>query len=174
MIADRIYSLTKSTTARSDTFLFSDDSFSAIEESAILDLAEYARKSSARICLHPDGNSDLHNMVIAHPRGIYIRPHANPKKSKAYHAIEGAMRIIGIDNDGSKIFDVLLGKENVSILRIQKGVFLLLLPITDVCVFHEIALGPFCREEDTVFADFAPDGSNEHEIKVFIKKYTES
>lgn len=173
MIADSIRSLEKSNTAKSDTFFLSSDSFSAIQQNVISELAELAKESSVRVCLHSSGESDLHNMVIAHPRGLYIRPHANPNKSKAYHAIYGAMRIVGMDSFGIKIFDIVLSKDNVSILRIEKKVFLLLLPITDVCIFHEIALGPFERDKDTIFADFAPSGSDEKDVELFIKKYTE-
>ncbi|MCI5968200.1 WbuC family cupin fold metalloprotein [Helicobacter sp.] len=134
--------------AKSATYYFKEKlEFASVNSEHIEFIKNVALKTrdSARICLHRDGDSDLHNMLIVHPKGKYIRPHKNPKKSKAYQIVEGAMRMIGIDDVGKKLFDRELSNEGDRMVRIEKNVYLLLLPLTQLVVFHEIALGPFVR-----------------------------
>lgn len=160
--------------AKTPTFYFRESNyFTTILKAHIDFIADYALTSgrSARICLHKDTQSDLHNMVIAHIKGSYIRPHKHPSKSKAYQILSGEMRILGINDSQYKIFDITLGKEKI--LRIEPNIYLLLLPLSDVVVFHEIALGPFCLEGENaqIYAPFSPSGGNWAEIKEFIESY---
>lgn len=160
--------------ARTPTFYFCDNKdFSIILDKHIAFIKEYALRynKSSRICLHKNETSDLHNMVIAHVRGGYIRPHKNIFKSKAYQILDGEMRVIGIDDERRKIFDITLGNEKM--LRIEPNVYLLLLPISNVVVFHEIALGPFVKdgEKAQVYAEFSPKVEEAEKIREFIDFY---
>lgn len=132
--------------AKTPTFFFKNGcSFASIGTRHIEFIKKVAMdsKNSARICLHKDINSDLHNMVIVHHKGRYIRPHKNPTHSKMYQIIEWRMRIIGIDDIQNKLFDSILGVKNQLVLRIESNIYLLLLPLTPLVVFCENALGPF-------------------------------
>ena len=134
--------------ARTPTFYFKEKlDFSSVGGEHIEFIKNVALKcgDSARICLHRDSDSDLHNMLIVHPKDKYIRPHKNPNKSKAYQIIEGAMRMIGINDSKKKLFDRELSERGDRMVRIEKNVYLLLLPLTQLVVFQEIALGPFVR-----------------------------
>lgn len=161
--------------AKTPTFYFDNKNvFSCIKKKHIRFLCKYAKKSqkSVRVCLHNDINDTLHNMIIVHLKGTYIRPHKNVSNSKAYHIIKGRMRIIGILDDGSKVFDMILDKEQ-PLLRIEPNIYLLLLPLTKMVVFHEVAIGPFRQSGpgSQVYAHFSPSGDNKYEIRYFIQKY---
>ncbi|WP_281267877.1 WbuC family cupin fold metalloprotein [Helicobacter valdiviensis] len=162
--------------AKSLTFYFNKKKkFSLIGKKHIEFLCKMVRKrrQSCRICLHNDSEDTLHNMIIAHPKNIYIRPHKNPYNAKAYHIIKGAMRIIGIEDNGNKIFDLVINKKH-KVLRLEPNVYLLLIPKTNIVVFQEIALGPFRREGENsqVYAPFSPEDTNQIAVKHFITKYT--
>lgn len=72
--------------AKTPTFFFNVKySFTSIGARHIEFIKKVAMdsKDSARICLHKDINSDLHNMVIAHHRGSggkFMRPLAQNKQ----------------------------------------------------------------------------------------------
>lgn len=72
--------------AKTPTFFFKNGcSFASIGTRHIEFIKKVAMdsKNSARICLHKDINSDLHNMVIAHHRGSggkFMRPLAQNKQ----------------------------------------------------------------------------------------------
>lgn len=164
--------------AKTPTFFFdSKHSFSSIGKRHIEFIKKVARDSSksARICLHKDINSDLHNMIIVHHKGRYIRPHKNPTHSKMYQIMEGRMRIIGIDDSQNKLFDLILGFKNQQVLRIQSNIYLLLLPLTPLVVFCETILGPFnAAGGGQIYAPFSPqDSTNAEIIDAFVRSYTE-
>ena len=130
--------------ARTPTFYFKNKKdFSYIGEEHIEFVEKYSRehRQTSRICLHKNEKDALHNMLIAHYRDNYIRPHKHLTNPKAYQILRGMMRMIGINDKGKKLFDKILGKEKI--LRIESNIYLLLLPLSEVCVFHEIVLGPF-------------------------------
>lgn len=159
--------------AKSPTFFVSGGRDFSLADNALVDfIYEYARehKTTARICLHSSSQSDLHNMLIAHFRGNYIKPHKNPYKSKAYHILKGEMRIVGLDDGGNSKFDIVLSMNGEVVCRIDKGIYLLLLPVSEVVVFHEIALGPFVVGEQ-VYAPYAPEVGDKVGIAEFIDKY---
>lgn len=162
--------------AKSPTFYKPYSAYSTICDDDVEFVKEYAhrKKKSVRICIHKDGDSDLHNMLIAHVRGNYIRPHKNPYKSKAYQIVDGDIRIIGINDHEEKIFDINLKKDKI--LRIEKDIYLLLLPISEIVVFHEIALGPFVTNGNIgsqLYLDASPLECDDFGIREFIFKYTD-
>jgi cupin fold WbuC family metalloprotein len=168
--------LKKAPNAASPTFFCDSDYFSSINIELIDELEEYCKQERkvVRVCMHQSPEDDLHNMVIAHPRDWYVRPHANLAKTKAYHIIRGSMLFVGFDNDQNELFRFTLDEVN-PVFRLQKGVFIFIWALSDVCIFHEVAIGPFEREKDTVFASWAPttedfDAKDEY-IEEVIKGY---
>lgn len=123
-------------------------------------------KKRARINAHPDGNDELHEMMIAIDRSSYIRPHKHPDKSEAFHIVEGAVDIVVFDDAGEITRIVPLSAKgwtkaaaSAFYYRMSKPFFHTLIIRSDLLVVHEITNGPF-RPEATVFADFAPPDSD--------------
>ncbi len=115
-----------------------------------------------RICTHPDTSDRLHEMLIVHTRGTYVRPHKHLNKSESVHIIEGEVDIVFLDEAGDvrdvvRLGDFRSGRDFYC--RANWPLYHTLLIATDFLVFHEITNGPFQRE-DTVFAPWAPEESN--------------
>ena len=144
--------LLQNKSAKTPTFFMNRKYVSYISENMIDKLEEMCKieKKVVRICLHFDTKDDLHNMIIAHPKGWNVKPHANKRKSKAYHIIRGEMLIKGLDENRKQLFEIKLSSK-YPVFRIEKNIYLELIPLTEIVIFHEIALGPFERELDTVF-----------------------
>jgi len=156
-------------TAKSLTYQFINSHYSIINEEIIEKLSDIALnlKETVRICMHSNANDDLHNMLIVHHKNSYIKPHANMYNSKAYHHIKGEMLIIGLDENQKEIFRTILNKYN-KIVRIEKGIFLYMRILSEIVVFHEIAIGPYTNFT-TIYPEWAPE-KNEKTIQQFIKR----
>jgi cupin fold WbuC family metalloprotein len=110
-----------------------------------------------RLCAHTGVDDPLHEMIIVHTAGTYVRPHKHPNKSESFHIIEGGLKIIFFDNSG-EIKDVVrmgLAENDIMYYRLSESLFHTVIPTSEVVVFHETTNGPF-RREDTVVAPWSP------------------
>ena len=115
-----------------------------------------------RICAHPDTGDRLHEMLIVHTRGTYVRPHKHLNKSESVHIIEGEVDVVFLDEAGAVSDVVRLGDYRSGrqfYYRIGQPLYHTLLISSEFLVFHEITNGPFRREE-TIFAPWAPEESD--------------
>ena len=112
-----------------------------------------------RICAHPDTADRLHEMLIVHTRGAYVRPHKHLQKSESVHIIEGEVNVVFFDDAGAVAEVVRMGDYGSGrkfYYRIGGPRYHTLLITSEFLVFHEVTNGPF-RREDTVFAPWAPE-----------------
>jgi cupin fold WbuC family metalloprotein len=145
------------------------------------DIAELKRLSTAaprrrvRICAHPDTGDRLHEMLIVHTAGAYVRPHKHPGKSESVHAIEGEADIVFFDEDGGIREVVKLGPFGSGrrfYYRLDDEVFHTLRFRSEFFVMHEVTNGPF-RREDTVFAPWAPEEEDVEAREAFCRDVDE-
>ncbi|MCX8129917.1 MAG: WbuC family cupin fold metalloprotein [Clostridia bacterium] len=124
---------------------------------------------SARICIH-NGNDDLlHQMIIVHRRGNYIRPHKHEFKSESFQLIEGAL-VVFIFNDNGEVIDKINMSVNENIVfRIERNIWHTIVPTSELVVFHEITNGPFTGNNDSIFPDWAPQCGEHNKIDMFMK-----
>ena len=127
----------------------------------IADLKERAarnRRRRIRVCAHPDVDDALHEMLIVHMAGAYVRPHKHVGKSESVHVLEGDAEVVLFDDDGGVRSLIPIGPYDSSrrfFYRIDEPVFHTLLVTSEFLVMHEVTNGPFRREE-TVFAPWSP------------------
>ena len=118
-----------------------------------------------RLCAHKDVEDTLHEMLIVHTEGAYVRPHKHLGKSESFHVIEGSVDVVLFNEDG-RIEDVLsmgeYGSGKQFFYRLNGAVFHSLIIYSPFLVFHETTNGPFDRSQ-TVFAPWAPEDSKENE-----------
>ena len=123
-----------------------------------------------RLCAHPSINDLLHEMLIVHEKGTYVRPHKHLNKTESVHIIEGLVDVVVFDDDG-KITDVIQMGDyksgRVFYYRMQYPYFHTLLIHSDILLFHEVTNGPFNRS-DTVFAPWSPDENVPSLCSVFL------
>lgn len=133
-------------------------------------LASENPRKRVRLCAHDAPSNTLHEMVIVHERGAYVRPHKHPGKSESSHVIEGVVDVVVFDDDGN-VTDIIAMGDYASgrtfYYRMAVPLFHTLLIRSDVLVFHETTNGPFDRRE-TVFASWAPEDGDEPAIDAFL------
>lgn len=134
-------------------------------------IAQSARnpRKRARLCTHSAVDKKIHEMLIVHEKGIYVRPHKHLNKSESFHIIGGEVDIILFDEDGAITRVMPMGAYESGLgfyYRLSEPVYHTLLIRSDVVVFHEATGGPFNREE-TVFPPWAPEEQDQAAVQEF-------
>ncbi|MBI3252248.1 MAG: WbuC family cupin fold metalloprotein [Candidatus Omnitrophica bacterium] len=122
-------------------------------------LAQANPRRRVRLCAHPSTDDTLHEMLIVHEQGTYVRPHRHPGKSESFHIIEGLADVVIFTDEGEISEVISMGpysSDLVFFYRLGPSLFHTLLIRSLVLVFHETTNGPF-RRADLVFAPWAPD-----------------
>jgi cupin fold WbuC family metalloprotein len=137
----------------------------------LIALAETTKRKRARLCAHEGVDSDLHEMLIVHPGGAYVRPHKHPGKVESYHIISGLADLVTFTDEGDvarvlRIGDFSSGRTFYA--RLNVSPYHTLLIRSAVIVFHETTNGPF-RPGDTQFAPWAPTGEDELLAQDFLR-----
>ena len=139
----------------------SHDAVLEVGSQDIEDLKAQARANEgrkARLCAHSTIEDPIHEMLIVHLLGAYIRPHKHAHKSESFHMIEGALDVVIFDEMGDVRRAVRLsakGDRQAFFYRLSESLFHTVIPRSEIVVFHETTTGPFHRE-DTLFAPWAP------------------
>lgn len=155
--------------------LYSVDTILAVNGHFIDELKARAANSErkrVRLCAHRDVGEPVHEMFIVHRRDTYVRPHKHLRKTESFHVIEGSGRIVLFDDRGHVTGRLRLGDRrsgDTFYYRLAEPVFHTLLIDSDEIVFHEVAPGPF-RREDTVYAPWAPDDGEEMLVRSFVQR----
>lgn len=151
-----------------DVFVFGEDWLAFIK-----DCARNSEAKSARLCLHKTIEDPLHQMIIVHCRGVYVRPHRHPAKTESFHLIQGSLLLCNFDDNGVLEKKVVLGEKPESeflIARIEKNIYHTVIPLSDMVVFQEITNGPFTGTGDSDFPAWAPEPDNIEGINEFWRR----
>ncbi len=128
------------------------------------------KRQRARICTHSSTKHLLHEMLIVHHQGVYVRPHNHINKIESFHIINGEVDIVIFNREG-RITNVLeMGEYSTGksfYCRLPEECYHTLLVNSPRLMIHEITNGPFLPEQ-TFFATWAPDENNTAEVKSFI------
>ena len=146
------------------------------------DIAELIRRADRnprqriRICSHPGVEDKLHEMLIVHARGTYVRPHKHLGKSESFHVVEGLVDVVLFDDHGGITKIISMGDYRSGAkfyYRLSDPHYHTLLIRSEHLVFHETTNGPF-DPADTVFAPWAPDPKDDAATKDFMDKLATS
>ena len=133
-------------------------------------LAQENSSGKYRTCIHQSEKDNVHEMLIIHSSDSYVRPHKHRINGESLQFIEGEGTVI-IFNDDSSIKQVFKvgdpSSDNTFYYRMGKDLFHMLIIESEFLVFKETTKGPFIRE-NTIYPNWAPDGSNEEEINSYI------
>ncbi len=145
--------------------LYSDTALTLVEGGDITlfkQLSSRNPRKRIRLCAHGKPEDRLHEMLIVHERGAYVRPHRHFGKTESTHIIEGRVDVILFDDDGRIKQTIKMGDFASGLpfyYRMETPLFHTLIIRSDVLVFHETTNGPFDRKE-TAFAPWAPEDSD--------------
>lgn len=151
--------LRRDTTARTMAF-FCKRHPVRVDKAVIAELKQLAADGgkNVRVCLHDGPEAEHHDMVILEHRGKYYRPHKHLRKGEAFHIIEGYMGIFCFEDTGAVADACVL--EPGDIYRVGVNMYHAVMPLTDQVIYHENKPGPFEGECDSIYPDWAPDGSD--------------
>ena len=144
----------------------------AAELAFLKERAAANRRRRARLCAHGGVDDGVHEMIIVHAQGAYVRPHRHKNKSESFHMIDGAMQVVLMADDGelSKVFEMgPAGQGEMFYYRLNESIYHTVLPTTDWVVFHEVTNGPF-RPGDTQGAPWAPAIEDEQAAREYLAK----
>ena len=153
--------------------MYAGSTLSIIEQANIEELKKLAllnESQRARLCTHVDVNDALHEMLIVHQRGAYVRPHKHVGKSESTHIIEGEVDLVLFDDRGEIERVIEMGSYESSkpfYYRMNSSVFHMLIVRSDVVIFHETTNGPFVAGA-SCFADWAPSPNEPANISKFV------
>jgi len=128
----------------------------------------------SRICLHKNENSKIHEMLIMHKTGAYVRPHKHTAKTESFILLKGKLKVIVFNNKGDifKIIDMEpIGSSKIFYYKMQKSYFHSFI-IEKESFFFEITKGPF-KKNETIFPSWAPDDKDFVSVKKFQKNLTD-
>jgi cupin fold WbuC family metalloprotein len=130
--------------------------------------AALSPRRRSRICAHASPEALVHEMLIAHHRTCYVRPHRHPEKAESLTVVEGRARAIFYD-DGGTVSSVLRLAEPPSetfAYRVGPGRYHSLLIESEWLIFLEVAQGPFSTAS-SAFPAWAPDGNDVRAVSDF-------
>ena len=134
-------------------------------------LAKKNHSGKYRTCIHKSEQDSLHEMLIVHTSGAYVRPHKHRTNSESLQIIEGDATAIIFNNDGSINQAFKVGapdSNNTFYYKMDNNIFHMLLIASNFLVFKETTKGPFNRN-NTIFPKWAPNDSNRIEVEHYIK-----
>lgn len=144
---------------------------SSIDLKKIKQIAHSNPTRKARYCAHKSVRSEIHEMIIFHEKGTYIRPHKHDKKSESYLLLNGEMDIILFNDIGKPIKLIQLGTINTNktfFFRMPKPMYRTLIIKKD-SVFLEVKRGPFVKHH-VKWAKWAPDFQDQEKVRLYKKK----
>ena len=117
------------------------------------------RRKRVRVCSHKNTEDKLHEMLIIHTKGAYLRPHKHLGKSESMCVLEGSADVIFYDQAGNitdtmEVGDYTSGRSFY--YRISDARYHNLVIKSDFFVFHEVTSGPFIIE-DTIYAPWSKE-----------------
>jgi len=128
-------------------------------------------RNRSRICAHQTVRDDIHEMVIYHPKGTYVRPHKHMGKDESFHLISGEIDLVMFDESGNIVEVLQMGNYESGktfYYRISANTFHAQIFRKDT-IFHEVTKGPFDKR-DTVAAHWAPDEQEAISVENYLTK----
>jgi cupin fold WbuC family metalloprotein len=142
----------------------------------LIEKASINVRKRARICTHQSLSDTIHEMLIVHTNGNYIRPHKHKNKTESWNIIKGMADVVMFDETG-KINEVIsvgdMSSSEIFYYRTNSPIFHSMLIRSKHFVFHEITSGPF-NKNDTIFAPWSPDENDSLKVDEFMKEFTKN
>ena len=122
--------------------------------------------------MHKNIEDEIHEMIIVHMSKTYVRPHKHRYNFESLQFIEGTCTVIFFDEKGTILNSFKAGEQNsqnIVYYKIPKDLYHMLIIDSKYLIFKETTKGPFIKE-NTIFPNWAPDGSDKKEREEFISR----
>jgi len=128
-------------------------------------------RQRARYCTHTSVDDEVHEMIIYHTKGTYIRPHKHIGKIESFHLIDGEADVVIFDEEGNIENVLSLGvyeSGKCFYYRVLESVYHTQI-FKKSTVFHEATRGPFDKN-DTIFPSWSPAEDESGLVNEYVKK----
>ncbi|MFQ5732233.1 MAG: WbuC family cupin fold metalloprotein [Planctomycetaceae bacterium] len=136
------------------------DDFVAVGPDELRRLVESAGqqpRKRARICAHQNIADPLHDMIVCHRLGAYVRPHRHVRP-QSLHVVSGRCDLLLFGDDG-ELRDLLAlsppDEDGTLFVRLSSPQYYSLMMRTDPLIIHEAMTGPFTPGEQ-IYAEWSP------------------
>ena len=156
--------------------LFNTDDLIEVDRAMVGLLKARAAESPTgrfRLCLHHSTSDAVQEMIIAHCRGSYSRPHRHPGRSVSYKMIEGRMAVVLFDDAGGVVRTMRLGPpggDRPFAFRLTSGGWYMPIGESDAAVFCETLAGPNVEGQATEYATWAPAPADAEAAAAFLAR----
>jgi len=110
-----------------------------------------------RLCLHESPDAAFHEMIVLERKGNWHRSHRHPAKGESYHIIEGKLAAITFDDGGTVKSACVMELHGSFMYWMEANTCHTLIPRSDLVIYYESKPGPFGRDSNLIFPDWAPD-----------------
>ncbi len=127
-------------------------------------------RKTCRYCAHLSINDKVHEMIIFHSKGKYVRPHKKIKGSESYLLIKGLMDVVFFSDDGAVKSIIKMGNigvEKTLFFRTNETSFRSMVMYQD-SVFLERKEGPYTNK-NLSWAEWAPDEKDQDAVSKYSK-----
>ena len=147
-------SLTEDLDSKSAAF-FSKNEPSYCSKEALSKLIEIGqeRKTNSRICMHPNPEANMHEMLIYQTQDNYFPPKKQLTKEKSFLVLEGRIALCIFEETGVLKNYVILEKSSNFFCRVPSNYIHMDLTISEFSVHLESVPGPY-KKEDCEFPDW--------------------
>jgi len=135
----------------------------------LLEVSAQNGNCDARLSLHTSPDSNFHEMIILQHRGGYYRPHLHRNKGESCHIIRGKICFFVFNDDGTIVDRQVVGMNESIMYRTGIDRWHTVIPMTDDAVYHESKPGPYLRQGDSVYPDWAPNGQDAEEARRYME-----
>ena len=136
--------------------------------------ASQADRRRARLCLHMSESDSMQEMLIVFCRDAQIKPHRTLNKSESFHVVEGGLKMVMFNDDGTVDHSFEMGPPGSGqafMARFSSSPWYTYVPTSEFVDIHEISRGPF-DPAATAFPDWAPDDGPE--LRAFLDRVSAS
>lgn len=125
---------------------------------------------------HKSPEEKIQRFLNAVEPSTYIQPHKheNPEKLEIFAILRGKVLVLEFDDNGEIIDDVILDlKKGVKFVEIPPRKWHSIIALEEDSILLEIKEGPYFKEHDKIFADWAPQEGTK-DCQEFNRKILES
>jgi len=155
--------------------IFNTDAVMSVDEKLLETIKARAGESPRgrfRFCLHQSTSEPVQEMIIAHTRASYTRPHRQDA-SKLYVMIEGELMVFVFDEQGGISQRILLrpgSQPTPCCLRLAPGWWHTTFALSDVAVVCEVLGSSNPDGQASEYADWAPVESDSEAVAAYLRE----
>tara|TARA_Y100001958_G_C21134915_1_gene475254 strand:- start:271 stop:804 length:534 start_codon:yes stop_codon:yes gene_type:complete len=127
------------------------------------------KNNKSRVCLHKSDRENIHEMIVFHKKGSYVRPHKHLNKLESFFIISGEVILVIFNKNGKPVQKIEMGDYNSGktfFYKMKKNYFHTQIIKKDT-MFKEVTNGPF-KKNKTLNAKWSPEDQKKSKVKKYL------